>query len=144
VFLTEFRAVGIVVRNVEVTSGDVILNFDEDSFPKSKQSSASLRSDEVRTSATAASSAKKPHKEHQLVAALAKYSSSFPEKVSFSLPKLDVRCVNREHDLLAENNITGIQLRSVKSKSFEDTGESTRLDVQMELSEIHVWPCDGF
>ncbi|KAG7657824.1 FMP27 C-terminal [Arabidopsis suecica] len=133
------RAVGIVVRNVEVTSGDVILNFDEDSFPKSKQSSAPLRSDEVRTSATAASSAKKPHKEHQLVAALAKYSSSFPEKVSFSLPKLDVRCVNREHDLLAENNITGIQLRIVKSKSFEDTGESTRLDVQMELSEIHVF-----
>jgi len=89
VFLTEFRAVGIVVRNVEVTSGDVILNFDEDSFPKSKQSSASLRSDEVRTSATAASSAKKPHKEHQLVAALAKYSSSFPEKVSW----LNVTCL---------------------------------------------------
>ncbi|XP_023643806.1 protein SABRE isoform X2 [Capsella rubella] len=131
--------VGIVLRNVEVISGDVILNFDEDSFPKSKQSSASAHSDEVRTSVTAASFAKKPHKEHQLLAALAKYSPSFPDKVSFSLPKLDVRCVNREHDLLAENNITGIHLRSVKSKSFEDTGESTRLDVQMELSEIHVF-----
>lgn len=46
--------------------------------------------------------------------------------------------MSREHDILAENNITGIQLRSVKSKSIEDTGESTRLDVQMELSEIHV------
>ncbi|XP_010513417.1 PREDICTED: protein SABRE-like [Camelina sativa] len=133
------RAVGIVVRNVEVISGDVILNFDEDSFPKSKQSSAPVHSDEVRASATVASFAKKPHKENQLLAALAKYSPSFPDKVSFSLPKLDVRCVNREHDLLAENNITGIHLRSVKSKSFEDTGESTRLDVQMELSEIHFF-----
>lgn len=68
---------------MEVTSGDVILNFDEDSFPKSKQSSASAHSDEVRSSATAVSSAKKPHKEHQLLAALAKYSPSFPEKVSW-------------------------------------------------------------
>ncbi|KAL1194358.1 Protein SABRE [Cardamine amara subsp. amara] len=141
-FSTEFghdRAVGIVIRNVEVISGDVVLNIDEDSFPKSKQSSASVYSDEASTSSTAASSANDPHKEHQLLAALAKYSPSFPEKVSFSLPKLDVRCVNREHDLLAENNITGIQLRSVKSKSVEDTGESTRLDVQMELSEIHIF-----
>ncbi|XP_013672232.2 protein SABRE isoform X2 [Brassica napus] len=139
---TEFghdRAVGIFLRNVEVISGDVTLTFDEDSFPKSKQSSSTLHSDEVVTSTSADSSAKKSPKEHQLVAALAKYSSSFPEMISFKLPKLDVRCVNREHDLAAENNITGIQLRSVKSKSFEDTGESTRLDVQMELSEIHLF-----
>ncbi|XP_056857353.1 protein SABRE-like, partial [Raphanus sativus] len=139
---TEFghdRAVGIFLRNVEVISGDVTLTFDEDSFPKSKQSSSTLHSDEVVTSTTADSSAKKSPKEHQLVVALAKYSSSFPEMISFKLPKLDVRCVNREHDLVAENNITGIQLRSVKSKYFEDTGESTRLDVQMELSEIHLF-----
>ncbi|KAF8100507.1 hypothetical protein N665_0222s0006 [Sinapis alba] len=139
---TEFghdRAVGIFLRNVEVISGDVTLTFDEDSFPKSKQSSSTVHSDEIATSTTADSSAKKSPKEHQLVAALAKYSSSFPEMVSFKLPKLDVRCVNREYDLVVENNITGIQLRSVKSKSFEDTGESTRLDVQMELSEIHLF-----
>lgn len=68
---------------MEVISGDVILNFDEDSFPKSKRSSASVHLDEVRTSATATSSSKKPHKEHQLLAALAKYSPSFPDKVSW-------------------------------------------------------------
>ncbi|KAJ0254517.1 Protein SABRE [Hirschfeldia incana] len=139
---TEFghdRAVGIFLRNVEVISGDVTLTFDEDSFAKRKQSSSTLHSDEVVTSTTADSSAKNSPKEHQLVAALAKHSSSFPEMISFKLPKLDVRCVNREHDLVAENNITGIQLRSVKSKSFEDTGESTRLDVQLELSEIHLF-----
>lgn len=82
-FFHEFRAVGIVLRNMEIVSGDVTLTFDEDSFPKSKQSSPTVHSDEVVTSTTAASSAKKPHKEHQLLAALAKYSSSFPEKVSW-------------------------------------------------------------
>ncbi|CAH2047248.1 unnamed protein product [Thlaspi arvense] len=133
------RAVGIVLRNLEIISGDVTLTFDEDSFSKSKQSPSTVHSTEVVTSTTAASPAKKSHKEHQLVAALAKSSPSFPEMVSFILPKLDVRCVNREHDLVAGNNITGIQLRSVKSKSLEDTGECTRLDVQMELSEIHLF-----
>ncbi|CAN6971528.1 unnamed protein product [Brassica rapa subsp. trilocularis] len=139
---TEFghdRAVGIVSRNVEIVSGDVTLTFDEDSFPKSKHSSSTVHSDDVVRSTSVTSSAKKSDKEHKLVAALAKYSPSFPEKVLFILPKLDVRCVNREHDLVTENNITGIQLTSVKSKSFEDTGESTRLDVQMELSEIHLF-----
>ncbi|KAJ4866644.1 Golgi-body localization protein domain [Raphanus sativus] len=68
-----------------------------------------------------------------------RYLLNWITSISFKLPKLDVRCVNREHDLVAENNITGIQLRSVKSKYFEDTGESTRLDVQMELSEIHLF-----
>lgn len=33
----------------------------------------------------------------------------------------------------------GIQLRILKSRSSEDVGESTRLDVQMDFSEIHVW-----
>ncbi|CAN8244859.1 unnamed protein product [Cochlearia groenlandica] len=115
------RAVGIVLRHVEIISGDVTLTFDEDSFPKNQ------------TATTTVSSAKKPRRDNQLIAAY------FPEKVSFSLPKVELRCVNREHDLLAENKITGIQLRSVKSNSLEDTGESTRLDVKMELSEIHLF-----
>jgi len=46
--------------------------------------------------------------------------------------------VHREHGLSIENNITGIQLKSTKSRSTEDVGESTRLDFQLEFSEIHV------
>lgn len=46
--------------------------------------------------------------------------------------------MHREHDLIVENNIMGIQLKSIKSRSNEDVGESTRLDVQMDFSEIHV------
>lgn len=39
---------------------------------------------------------------------------------------------------MIENNIRGIQLKSMKSRSVEDVGESVRLDVQMEFSEIYV------
>lgn len=47
--------------------------------------------------------------------------------------------MHREHGLSFENNIMGIQLKSTKSRSTEDVGESTRLDFQVEFSEIHVW-----
>ncbi|CAF2106618.1 hypothetical protein Bca4012_092340 [Brassica carinata] len=118
------RAVGIVViRTMEIVSGDVTMKLDNDFFSQSKRSSAT------------SPSTKKPHKEYQL-SALAKYSMYFSEKVSFSLPKLDVRCVNRKHDLFAVNNVTAIILRSIKSKSVEDSGDITRL---MELNEIHLF-----
>lgn len=39
---------------------------------------------------------------------------------------------------MAENSIMGIQLKSTKSQSIEDVGESTRLDVELDFSEIHV------
>lgn len=41
-------------------------------------------------------------------------------------------------NIMAKNNISGIQLKSTKSGSIEDVGESTRLDVQFDFSEIHV------
>ena len=50
-----------------------------------------------------------------------------------------MRFVHQEHDLVVENNIMGIQLKIIKSRSSEDVGDSTRLDVQMDFSEIHVW-----
>lgn len=46
--------------------------------------------------------------------------------------------MHREVGLMVENNIMGIQLKGTKSRSFEDVGESMRVDVQMEFSEIHV------
>ncbi|CAN8288680.1 unnamed protein product [Cochlearia groenlandica] len=141
-------AVGMVIRNIEIVSGNVVMSLEEDSFPENKLSSTSAQ-DEVGMSTVASFSANKPH---QLREKLAKYSMSFPEKVrllnwktelaisvSFGLPNLNVKCVNREHDLLVENNIRGIQLRIFKSKFAEDTWESTCLDVQMELNEIHLF-----
>lgn len=64
-----YRAVGIVViRTMEIVSGDVTMKLDNDFFSQSKRSSAT------------SPSTKKPHKEYQL-SALAKYSMYFSEKV---------------------------------------------------------------
>lgn len=46
--------------------------------------------------------------------------------------------VHREHELAVENNIMGIQFKIIKSRCSEDLGETARLDLQMEFSEIHV------
>ena len=46
--------------------------------------------------------------------------------------------VHREHELVVENNIMGIQFKIIKSRCLEDLGETARLDLQMEFSEIHV------
>lgn len=46
--------------------------------------------------------------------------------------------MHREHELVVENNIMGIQFKIIKSRCLEDLGETARLDLQMEFSEIHV------
>lgn len=46
--------------------------------------------------------------------------------------------MHREHEITVENNIMGIQFRIIKSRCLEDLGETARLDLQMEFSEIHV------
>ncbi|CAH2035734.1 unnamed protein product [Thlaspi arvense] len=109
------RAVGTIIRNMEIALGDVSINLDEDLFSESKKSSASVQ-EEVGISTTAASSAKKPQKEHR-----AKYLSSFPEKVRFP-----------------DSLVPPSRFPSAYPIWISDVGESTRLDVQMELSEIHV------
>ncbi|XAR62068.1 hypothetical protein NMG60_11016663 [Bertholletia excelsa] len=72
-----------------------------------------------------------------------KYASMIPEKLSCTLPKLDVKFEHRGHNLAVENNIMGIQIRSGKSRYIEDVGESTRLDIQIDFSEIHLIREDG-
>lgn len=49
-----------------------------------------------------------------------------------------MRFEHQEHDFAFENKIMGIQLKSIKTQSSEDVGESTRLDFQLDFSEIHV------
>lgn len=127
------REVGIVIKSLDISSGEVTLNLNEELLLKSKSSSKSSSN-----SVSADSSTKKPSKKQQTLATFSKYSSMFPEKVNFNLPKLDVNFVHREHGLSIENNITGIQLKSTKSRSTEDVGESIRLDFQLEFSEIHL------
>ncbi|KAL5844517.1 hypothetical protein ACOSQ4_010475 [Xanthoceras sorbifolium] len=130
------REAGVMIQNLDITLGEVTVSLNEELLSKSKNSSdGSTHTDQVVGSTIDSVATKKPHKKQ---AALAKYTSIFPEKVNFNLPKLDVRFVHREHGLVVENNIMGIQLKSSKSRSTEDVGESTRLDVQLDFSEIHL------
>lgn len=55
------------------------------------------------------------------------------------MPKLDAKFMHLGERITIENNITGIQLSSIKLQSHDETGEATsHFDVQMDLSEIHV------
>nr|XP_048331916.1 protein SABRE isoform X1 [Ziziphus jujuba var. spinosa] len=133
------REVGVVIKDVEISSGVVSVNLNEEMLLKSKSSShSSSHTDKVVDSTVGSLDSKKTHKEQQLVAALSKYSSIFPEKICFNLPQLDVKFEHREHNLAIENNIMGIQLKTIKSQASEDVGESTRLDVHLDFSEIHL------
>nr|XP_025666597.1 protein SABRE isoform X5 [Arachis hypogaea] len=133
------REVGIIIRNLDISSGEVTVNLNEGLLLKNKSSlESSSGSEKIIGSSADSLSAKRTSKQQQTLAAFSKYGSMFPEKVSFNLPKLDVNFVHREHGLSMENNIMGIQLNSTKSRSTEDVGESTRLDFQVEFSEIHL------
>lgn len=58
------------------------MNLNEEMLLKSKSSShSSSHSDEVIDSTVGSSDTKKTHKKQQLVAALSKYTSMFPDKV---------------------------------------------------------------
>lgn len=60
-------------------------------------------------------------------------------KVSFSVPKLDVKFRHLHERLSVDNNITGIQFTCAKSLPHDDLEEATpHLDVQIDLSEVHV------
>ncbi|KAF7830032.1 protein SABRE isoform X1 [Senna tora] len=133
------REVGIIIKDVDISSGEVTVNLNERLLLRSKSpSEPPSGSDRDIESSADSVATKKPSKKHQALASFSKYSSMFPEKVSFNLPKLDVGFVHLEHGLSIENNIMGIQLKSIKSRSAEDVGESTRLDFQLEFNEIHL------
>ncbi|KDP41499.1 hypothetical protein JCGZ_15906 [Jatropha curcas] len=129
------REVGVIIQNVDVTCGEVAVSLNEKILLKRKTSDASSKTDKTVVDSVAA---KDQHKKQSALVAVTKYASMFPQKVSFTLPKLDVRFVHQEHNLVIENNIMGIQLRSIKTLCTEDVGESTRLDVQIDFSEIHL------
>ncbi|XP_012446853.1 protein SABRE [Gossypium raimondii] len=129
---------GLVVRNVDINFGEIIVNLNEELLAKNKKPpDVSSQTDKVKESTADSLPAKKPDKKQAAILALSKHASIFPEKICFNLPKLDVKFVHREHDVVVENNIKSIQLKSIKSRSTEEV-ESTRIDVQLEFSEIHL------
>ncbi|KAL5559945.1 hypothetical protein UlMin_036156 [Ulmus minor] len=133
------REVGVVIKNVDIVSGEVAVNLNDEMLSRSKSSAhSSQHSDKVVGSTVGSLDSRKTNKKQDVAVTLSKYTSMFPEKFCFNLPKLDVKFVHHEHDLVVENNIMGIQLKSIKSQANEDVGESTRLDVQLDFSEIHL------
>ncbi|KAL2317608.1 hypothetical protein Fmac_031484 [Flemingia macrophylla] len=131
------REVGIIIRNVDIFTGEVTVNLNDGLLVKRKSSSGSSSGTEKNKGSNVESlSTKDPSKKQQT---LADHISKFPQKASFNLSKLSVSFVHSEHNLYAENNIMGIQFKSIKSRPAKDVGESTRLHFQLEFSEIHVW-----
>ncbi|CAN6482336.1 unnamed protein product [Victoria cruziana] len=137
------RELGFVTKNFEVASGEVAIDLSEVLFLKKSIHSEVSVSDgtgvrDVPSSETTVESSK-PSRKGQKLTLAKKLISGFPEKVSFSLPKLDVKFMHQTQSLTVENKIMGIHLRSSKSQSVDDVDESTtHLDVQMEFSEIHL------
>ncbi len=75
------REVGIIIKNLDITSGEVTVNLNEKLLSKSKSSSDTFsHSDKVMESTVDSVGAKRPQKKQALVA-LSKYTSMFPEKV---------------------------------------------------------------
>ncbi|GAV66856.1 Fmp27_GFWDK domain-containing protein/Apt1 domain-containing protein [Cephalotus follicularis] len=133
------REAGVVIQNLDINFGEVTVNLNEELLSKKQSSSYMIsHTDKIMETTIDSVAAKKPHKKQAAVLSLTKYASMFPEKVCCNIPKLDVRFMHREHGIAVENNIMGIQLKSMKSRCTEDVGESTRLDVQMDFSEIHL------
>ncbi|GAB2270058.1 hypothetical protein Dimus_004971 [Dionaea muscipula] len=126
---------GMVVNDVDLACGEVAINLNEEVFQKTKKSNN--KSDDVKDSSVDCGDEKISSKK-QGFSVLTKSSAIFPEKVSFNLPKLDVKFVHQGQNLVVENHIKGIQLRSTKSIYIEDMRETTRLDLQLDLSEIHL------
>ncbi|KAL4180176.1 hypothetical protein AMTRI_Chr13g123910 [Amborella trichopoda] len=152
------RESGVVVKNLDVTSGEVLVNLKEDLFQKKSYSeepflgghanveavSEPLSDTNIYEPISASKSLKTSNHKGSAVLSVKKYISRFPEKVSFNMPKLDVRFMHEGQRLLVENNIMGIQLRSSKSQSSEDLGESTsHFDIQVDFSEIHLLREEG-
>ncbi|CAH9105183.1 unnamed protein product [Cuscuta epithymum] len=132
------RELGVIVKDVDLRCGEVFVNLNEELLLKRRSSAeAVFQGHDFLKTNSESGEALKPQKE-PAVLAIYKYASLFPEKLSFALPKIDMKFVHHGEGLLADSNIMGIQLKGSKSRSIEDVGESTRLDVQMEFSEIHL------
>ncbi|KAJ0087364.1 hypothetical protein Patl1_08685 [Pistacia atlantica] len=135
---------------------------------KKKSPDAFVHTEKVTELTSDSVASVKADKKQASLATLTKYASIFPEKdtsfplfseigmlflfkfmqclyVVYNLSRFasfyqnwKVRFLHQEHGLVVENNIMGIQLKSTKSRSTEDVGESTRLDFLLDFSEIHL------
>ena len=75
------REVGVIIQNVDINSGDVTVNLNEELFSRKKSSSNAIAHTDKELVADSAVSKNQHNKQSKLVA-ITKYTSMFPEKVS--------------------------------------------------------------
>lgn len=74
-----YRDAGLVIKNVEISSGDIIVNLKDEMFVKNKSSShTTSHANEANIDST---TTKSPHKKQSPNLAITKLISLFPEKV---------------------------------------------------------------
>ncbi|OAY71523.1 Protein SABRE [Ananas comosus] len=131
---------GVKIIDLDLTCGDIIVSLNESLFSKtSKKLETASDSDIIRGATLDAMSTKKSSTSKTFLSSIKKQMFVFPEKVSFSVPKLDVKFMHLGEGLIVENNVTGIYLNSTKSKSHDDSEETAfHFDIQMDLNEIHL------
>ncbi|KAM0897907.1 hypothetical protein ACQ4PT_022264 [Festuca glaucescens] len=131
---------GVKIVNLELKCGDVTANIDERLFyKKHKKPGNDGVSENVGDAIAGTSSTKQPSKSKSILPALKKQMLVFPDKVSFSVPKLDVKFTHLGEGLSVDNNVMGIHFTSTKSLPQDDLEEATpHFDVQLDLSEIHL------
>lgn len=82
-----YREVGVKVRNMDVTSGEIIINLDESLFVKSKAKPGFFdRNDLSGGSNPESLSIKRPQKDEKSYLSLKKHALVFPDKVCGSYP----------------------------------------------------------
>jgi hypothetical protein len=131
---------GVKIVNLELKCGDVTANIDERLFyKKHKKPENNGVSENAGGAIVGTSSTKQPSKSKSILPALKKQMLVFPDKVSFSVPKLDVKFTHLGKGLSVDNNVMGIHFTSTKSLPQDDLEEATpHFDVQLDLSEIHL------
>ncbi|XP_078430617.1 HYPERSENSITIVE TO PI STARVATION 4 isoform X2 [Wolffia australiana] len=134
------RAVGLNVRNVDVISGEIVMNLDESLLVKSRVTShTSNHKDSSDSSRSISLLGEGPQKDEGTSSFRKNLKRWAPDKVSFDLPKLDVRFVHRGHQIFVENNVMGIRLQSTRIHSLEESDDaSPHFDVLLDFSEIYL------
>ncbi|KAK9070488.1 hypothetical protein SSX86_010890 [Deinandra increscens subsp. villosa] len=131
------REMGVNVKNIDIALGEISVDLNEDLISQKKKFSDTHVEEPVQAT-TESDIANTQQKKQATLAAITKHTPFFPEKISLTMPKLDVKFVHKERRVVLENTITAVQFKSLKSRSVDDAGESTRLDLQLDFSEIHI------
>uniref|UniRef100_A0A0E0E3G3 FMP27/BLTP2/Hobbit GFWDK motif-containing RBG unit domain-containing protein n=1 Tax=Oryza meridionalis TaxID=40149 RepID=A0A0E0E3G3_9ORYZ len=129
------RGKGVGVKNLDLVIGPIVVNLEEKLFTKKKLSAPTVAEKTDEPTADVKSDTKS---EGSKLSSLNKKIDLLPEKVSFNMSKLDLKFLPKDHGLSINNEIGGISVRFVKSQPHSDFGEATHLQLETDVSDIHL------